>query len=90
MHLALSVSLHPGLAGNSSSAVRLCNGSGNPDGTDGLEITQGQGLERMREEEGKREGMGSERECGNSGVWTEPSMGARICSEYWWKVKPQL
>ena len=42
----------------------LCDGSGNPDGTNGLEITQGGGPERMREEQGKREGMGNERELG--------------------------
>lgn len=47
---------------SSTETTVLFDGSGNPDGTDGLEITQGQGLERMREEEGKREGMGSERE----------------------------
>lgn len=63
VHLALSISLHPGLAGNSSSAAlgeqqALCDGSGNPDGTDGLEITQGQGLERMREEQGEKGGNG--------------------------------
>lgn len=39
--------------------------------TDGPEVTQGQGFERMRGEEWEREGLGSEREC----VWTEPSVG---------------
>lgn len=87
VHLALSVSLHPGLAGSSNSAVpgqpALCDGSGNSDGTDGLEITQGQELERMREEEGKREEMGSEREW-ELGAWTEPSTGPES------KVRPQF
>lgn len=59
----------PGTGRQPSSAVlgekqALCDGLGNPDGTNGLEITQGQGPERMREEQGK----GREWEMkGNSG-----------------------
>lgn len=52
----------------------LWDGSGNPDVTDGLEVTQGQGFERKRGEEWEREGLGSEREW-ELGVWIEPSLG---------------
>lgn len=54
----------------------LWDGSGNPDVTDGLEVTQGQGFERMGGEEWEREGLESEREW-ELGVWTEPSLGPK-------------
>lgn len=78
MHLALSVSLHPGLAGNSSSAVQLCNGSGNPDGTDGLEITHGQGLERMGEGRGKGREWEVKGSVGIRGFGQSPAWGLNL------------